>query len=121
MQTMETPVLIVGAGAAGLTSSLLLSRLGIANRVVERDHDEDAIGRVVGGLHDLADFLRVDPHRPARSQAPEQEVNVVVASIAAGDSLMRPLILLPSPRVMWRLTNALTGSPMVPSSIERLT
>lgn len=36
MQTMETPVLIVGAGAAGLTSSLLLSRLGIANRVVER-------------------------------------------------------------------------------------
>ncbi len=32
----ETPVLIVGAGPAGLTSALLLSRLGIASRVVER-------------------------------------------------------------------------------------
>ena len=44
-----------------------------------------------------------------------------VASIAAGESFVRPLILFPSPRVMCRLTSALTGSPMVPSSIDFLT
>jgi 2-polyprenyl-6-methoxyphenol hydroxylase-like FAD-dependent oxidoreductase len=32
----DTPVLIVGAGPAGLTSGLLLSRLGVASRIVER-------------------------------------------------------------------------------------
>jgi 2-polyprenyl-6-methoxyphenol hydroxylase-like FAD-dependent oxidoreductase len=35
-RSYETPVLIVGAGPAGLTAALLLSRLGIASRVVER-------------------------------------------------------------------------------------
>src|SRR5207245_8162167 len=44
-----------------------------------------------------------------------------VASIAAGDSLMRPLIFLPRLRVMWRLTNALTGRPIDPSRIDFLT
>ncbi len=39
-----------------------------------------------------------------------------VASIAAGDSLMRPPILLPRPRVMCRLTSAQTGSPIVLST-----
>ena len=39
----DTTVLIVGAGAAGLTSSLLLSRLGIANRIVERRRDIHAV------------------------------------------------------------------------------
>ncbi|HEY2387686.1 MAG TPA: FAD-dependent monooxygenase [Candidatus Binatia bacterium] len=32
----DTPVLIVGAGPAGLASAVLLSRLGVASRVVER-------------------------------------------------------------------------------------
>ena len=44
-----------------------------------------------------------------------------VASIAAGESLMRPLILVPRPRVMCRLTSALTGLPMVPSRTVFLT
>ena len=35
-----------------------------------------------------------------------------VASIAAGESLTRPLIFLPRPRVRWRLTSALTGLPI---------
>jgi 2,4-dichlorophenol 6-monooxygenase len=33
---VETPVLVVGAGPAGMMTSLLLSRLGIPSRVVER-------------------------------------------------------------------------------------
>ncbi len=44
-----------------------------------------------------------------------------VASIAAGESLVRPVIFLPRPRVMWRLTRALTGRPIVPSVIDFLT
>ena len=36
MKRVDTPVLVVGAGPAGMTVSLLLSRLGIPNRVVER-------------------------------------------------------------------------------------
>jgi len=36
MRRTETPVLVVGAGPAGMTCALLLSRLGIASRVVER-------------------------------------------------------------------------------------
>ncbi len=35
-RTAEVPVLIVGAGPVGLTCSILLSGLGVANRVVER-------------------------------------------------------------------------------------
>ena len=31
---------------------------------------------------------------------------------------MRPLIFLPRLRVMWRLTSALTGLPMVPSRMH---
>src|SRR5215471_8041683 len=41
-----------------------------------------------------------------------------VASIAAGESLVRPLIFLPRLRVMCRLTSALTGLPMEPSRID---
>ena len=33
---IETPVLIVGGGPVGLTASILLSRLGVASRLVER-------------------------------------------------------------------------------------
>jgi 2-polyprenyl-6-methoxyphenol hydroxylase-like FAD-dependent oxidoreductase len=36
MQRVDTPVLVVGAGPAGLTCALLLARLGIAARIVER-------------------------------------------------------------------------------------
>ena len=36
MERIDTPVLVVGAGPAGMTSSLLFSRLGIASRVIER-------------------------------------------------------------------------------------
>jgi 2,4-dichlorophenol 6-monooxygenase len=36
MSRVEAPVLIVGAGPAGMTAALLLSRLGIASRIVER-------------------------------------------------------------------------------------
>jgi 2,4-dichlorophenol 6-monooxygenase len=36
MKRVEAPVLVVGAGPAGMTCALLLSRLGIASRVVER-------------------------------------------------------------------------------------
>jgi len=36
MKRIDTPVLVVGAGPAGMTASLLLSRLGISSRVVER-------------------------------------------------------------------------------------
>src|ERR671931_452336 len=41
-----------------------------------------------------------------------------VAAIAAGESLLRPLILVPSMRVMWRETSAVTGLPMVPSRMH---
>jgi putative polyketide hydroxylase len=34
--TMSVPVLIVGAGPVGLSASILLSRLGVASRLVER-------------------------------------------------------------------------------------
>ena len=34
---------------------------------------------------------------------------------------MRPLIFLPRLRVIWRLTSALTGRPIVPSRIDFLT
>ncbi len=36
MRRVEIPVLVVGAGPVGVTASILLSRLGIANRVVDR-------------------------------------------------------------------------------------
>lgn len=36
MKAIETPVLIVGAGPTGLTAGLLLQRLGIDHRIVER-------------------------------------------------------------------------------------
>ena len=36
MKRIDVPVLVVGAGPAGMTTALLLSRLGIASRVVER-------------------------------------------------------------------------------------
>ena len=36
--------------------------------------------------------------------------------MAAGDSFVRPLILLPSERAMWRLTSAEIGLPSEPSS-----
>ena len=39
-----------------------------------------------------------------------------VASIAAGDRRVRPVIFLPSVEVMWREISPVTGSPMVPSS-----
>ena len=44
-----------------------------------------------------------------------------MASIAAGESLVRELILAPSERVMCRLTRMLLTWPSVPSLIERLT
>ena len=44
-----------------------------------------------------------------------------VASMAAGDRLILPEILSPNPRVMWRLTSALTGLPMVPSATDLAT
>ncbi|MGH7895565.1 MAG: FAD-dependent monooxygenase, partial [Candidatus Binatia bacterium] len=36
MPRTDTPVLVVGAGPAGMTASLLLSRLGISSRIIER-------------------------------------------------------------------------------------
>src|ERR1700745_1031745 len=36
MEITETPVLIVGGGAAGLTSSVLFARLGVDSLLVER-------------------------------------------------------------------------------------
>lgn len=36
MTHIETPVLVVGAGPVGMTAALLLSRLGIPSRIVER-------------------------------------------------------------------------------------
>ena len=36
MTHIETPVLVVGAGPAGMTAALLLSRLGISSRIIER-------------------------------------------------------------------------------------
>ena len=44
-----------------------------------------------------------------------------VDSIAAGESFDRPVIFLPRPRVMCRLTSALTGLPIVPSRTHCLT
>ena len=43
-----------------------------------------------------------------------------VASMAAGDSLVRELIFWPSERVMCRLIRMLETRPSVPSSIDRL-
>src|SRR5215475_2821877 len=43
-----------------------------------------------------------------------------VASMAAGESRVRVLILLPRLRLRCRLTSALTGSPMVPSTTHFL-
>ena len=43
-----------------------------------------------------------------------------MASIAAGDSFVRELILAPSERVMCRLSRMLVTSPSVPSTIARL-
>ena len=36
MRTLDVPVLIVGAGPAGLMTALLLERLGVESLVVER-------------------------------------------------------------------------------------
>ena len=36
MTRIETPVLVVGAGPAGMTAALLLSKLGIPSRIIER-------------------------------------------------------------------------------------
>ena len=43
-----------------------------------------------------------------------------MASIAAGESLLRPVILAPRLRWMWRDTMALTGLPMAPVSMPVL-
>ena len=80
----------------------------VAVRIV---HDDRAVG---------ADDL--DPRRGkvgiAWRIAPGSSGQALVASIAAGESLIRPLIFLPRPRVMWRLTSALTGRPITPRRMD---
>jgi putative polyketide hydroxylase len=58
MTTADVPVLIVGAGPAGLTSSLLLSRLGVDSLLVERRATASPLPRARGVHARAMEILR---------------------------------------------------------------
>ncbi len=90
---MDTPVLIVGGGATGLTASLLLSRLGVANRVVERrraPQTAPAAHVVNARTFEIFRAARVDMDALAAAcQDPADAGRVLWMTTLAGDELGR--------------------------------
>src|SRR5439155_10070701 len=89
---------------------------GEGGSVFHRHHDPLTVGDTVRLLHDPVDRLRVDAHRLRAFEAPENKSISCVASITAGESRIRPPILLPMERETLRLTSAVTGRSRVPFS-----
>jgi 2-polyprenyl-6-methoxyphenol hydroxylase-like FAD-dependent oxidoreductase len=58
-EVVETPVLIVGGGPAGLTASLLLSRHGIASLLIDKRFDMSSLPRARGVHSRAMEILRV--------------------------------------------------------------
>jgi 2-polyprenyl-6-methoxyphenol hydroxylase-like FAD-dependent oxidoreductase len=58
-EVVETPVLIVGGGPAGLTASLLLSRHGVASLLIDKRLDTSSLPRARGVHSRAMEILRV--------------------------------------------------------------
>jgi 2,4-dichlorophenol 6-monooxygenase len=90
---VETPVLVVGAGPAGLTSALLLSRLGIPSRVIERratPQSAPAAHVVNARTFEIFRAAGVDMRAiAAASQDPADAGQVLWVTTLAGDELGR--------------------------------
>ena len=93
MTHVESPVLVVGAGPAGLTSALLLSRLGIPCRVVERratPQPAPAAHVVNARTFEIFRAAGVDMASIARAAAdPADAANVYWVTTLAGEELGR--------------------------------
>src|SRR4029453_18217073 len=92
---VETPVLIVGGGPAGLTASLLLSRHGVESLLIDKRVTESPLPRARGVHSRAMEILRVCGVEPD----------------------LRAVELPITPGAEWRV--ALTGSPLredVPSA-----
>src|SRR5437773_1489893 len=93
MSRLETPVLVVGAGPAGMTAALLLSRLGIPSRVVERRatvQSAPAAHVVNARTFEIFRAANVDMHAIAAAcQDPADAGQVVWMTTLAGQELGR--------------------------------
>jgi 2-polyprenyl-6-methoxyphenol hydroxylase-like FAD-dependent oxidoreductase len=93
MSRHETPVLVAGAGPAGLTSALLLSRLGIPCRVVERrttPQSAPAAHVVNARTLEILRAAGVDMAAIARAaQTPADAAHVYWVTTLAGEALGR--------------------------------
>src|SRR6185295_20001185 len=93
----EIPVLIVGGGPVGLSASILLSRLGVASRLVER-HPGTAIHPKARGINmrtmEVFRQCGVEDAVRAAGLPPERARFIVWARSLAGEELER--------RIPWR-------------------